>query len=69
MMASSQVRASVAAFAHAAYALALPVPAAMEPTPAKSPAVETTSGGTEAAPKLGPAWKAKVRVTPLWLKP
>ena len=59
MMASSQVRAPVAAFAHAGYALALPVPGAMEPTPAKSPAVETTSGSTEACAEAGPCMEGK----------
>jgi hypothetical protein len=56
-MTSSQVRAPVAAFAHAANALALPAPAAIKATTAE----ETSSAGIKPAPKLGPEWKANVR--------
>jgi hypothetical protein len=58
-MASSQVRAPVVAFAHSANALALPAPAAMGPTPAKSSTVETSSGGMEAWAEARPSTESK----------
>jgi hypothetical protein len=54
-MASSQVRAPVAPFAHATNALALPVAAAMKATAA----VETSSGGMKACAETRPRMESK----------